>query len=62
MLSASKVVTIPVQLSRYIVATSGTLYGPQAALGTLAIYPLFVIGVLIQQHLVRGITFGAIKR
>ena len=62
MLSASKVVTIPVQLSRYIVATSGTLYGPQAALGTLAIIPLFVIGVLIQQHLVRGITFGAIKR
>jgi multiple sugar transport system permease protein len=62
MLSASKVVTIPVQLSRYIVATSGTLYGPQAALGMLAIIPLFVIGVLIQQHLVRGITFGAIKR
>jgi multiple sugar transport system permease protein len=62
MLSASRVVTIPVQLSRYIVATSGTLYGPQAALGVLAIIPLFVIGVLIQQHLVRGITFGAIKR
>jgi multiple sugar transport system permease protein len=62
MLSASKVVTIPVQLSRYIVATSGTLYGPQAALGTLAIIPLFVSGVLIQQHLVRGITFGALKR
>ena len=61
-LSYTDVITIPVQLSKYHTATAGTLYGPQAAMGTLAVLPLVVVGILIQGYLVRGLTFGAVKR
>lgn len=61
-LSYSNVSTIPVQLAKYVTATAGTLYGVQAALAVLAIIPLVIVGYLIQSHLARGMTFGAIKQ
>jgi len=61
-LSYSNVNTIPVQLAKYVTATAGTLYGVQAALAVLAMVPLIVVGYLIQGHLARGMTFGAIKK
>jgi multiple sugar transport system permease protein len=61
-LSYSNVTTIPVQLARYVTATAGTLYGVQAALAVLAMVPLVLAGLLIQSHLARGMTFGAVKR
>jgi len=61
-LSYSNVTTIPVQLARYVTATAGTLYGVQAALAVLAMIPLVLAGLLIQSHLARGMTFGAVKR
>ena len=61
-LSYTKISTIPVQLAKYVTATAGTLYGVQAALAVLAMVPLVLAGYLIQSHLARGMTFGAIKR
>lgn len=61
-LTAKDVVTIPVQLSKYFAATAGQLYGVQAALAVVAVLPLIIIGYFIQTHLVRGLTFGAVKR
>ncbi|KUG28044.1 hypothetical protein ASZ90_002093 [hydrocarbon metagenome] len=61
-LSYTNVNTIPVQLAKYVTATAGTLYGVQAALAVLAMVPLVVVGYLIQGHLARGMTFGAIKQ
>ncbi len=61
-LSYTTVTTIPVQLAKYVTATAGTLYGVQAALAVLAMLPLVVAGFLIQSHLARGMTFGAVKR
>ena len=61
-LTQERVVTLPVQLSKYVSGTSGQLYGPQAALGTIAVIPVVIFGLLIQRYLVRGLTFGAIKR
>ncbi len=61
-LSYTNVTTIPVQLAKYVTATAGTLYGVQAALAVMAMVPLVVGGFLIQSHLARGMTFGAIKR
>jgi len=61
-LSYSNISTIPVQLAKYVTATAGTLYGVQAALAVLAMIPLVVAGYLIQSHLARGMTFGAIKQ
>jgi len=53
--------TIPVFLANYS-AAYGELYGPLAATGTFAIIPPVVLGLAIQRYLVRGFTFGAIKR
>lgn len=61
-LAYSNVITIPVQLAKYVTATAGTLYGVQAALAVLAMAPLVIAGFLIQSHLARGMTFGAVKR
>jgi len=61
-LSYTDVCTIPVQLAKYVTATAGTLYGVQAALAVLAMVPLVIVGYLIQGHLARGMTFGAIKQ
>ncbi len=61
-LSYSNISTIPVQLAKYVTATAGTLYGVQAALAVLAMAPLIYVGYLIQGHLARGMTFGAIKQ
>lgn len=61
-LSYTNVSTIPVQLAKYVTATAGTLYGVQAALAVLAMVPLVIVGYLIQSHLARGMTFGAIKQ
>ena len=61
-LTYNKVTTIPVQMAKYFSATEGLLYGAQAALATVSIIPLVIVGFLIQKHLVRGLTLGAIKR
>lgn len=61
-LSYTRLITIPVQLAKYVTATAGTLFGVQAALAVLAAAPLVVAGYAIQGHLVRGMTFGAVKR
>ena len=36
--------------------------GPKAALGLIAAVPVIVFGIAIQKYLVRGLTFGAIKK
>lgn len=61
-LSYTRVITIPVQLAKYVTATAGTLFGVQAALAVLAAAPLVLAGYAIQGHLARGMTFGAVKR
>jgi multiple sugar transport system permease protein len=61
-LTSDKVVTAPVFLNSLQSAGAGQEYGPQAALGLILILPPAIIGLLIQRYLVRGLTFGAIKR
>ena len=60
-LTDTEVATITVRLARYTTDT-GEMYGARAALGVIATIPPVVIGYLIQNYLVRGLTFGAIKR
>jgi multiple sugar transport system permease protein len=54
--------TIPVFLNTLISAEVGAQHGPKAALGLLAVIPPVVFGLMIQKYLVRGLTFGAIKK
>jgi multiple sugar transport system permease protein len=60
-LSHEKIITIPVQ-ETYFVGSLAVLYGPQSALGVIAIIPLIIFGYSIQRYLARGLTFGAVKR
>lgn len=54
--------TVPVYMASLSSSMTGQLYGAKAALGLIAAVPPVVLGVLIQKHLVRGLTFGALKQ
>ncbi len=55
-------VTVPVYMASLSSSMTGQLYGAKAALGLIAAIPPVVLGVMIQKHLVRGLTFGALKQ
>jgi len=61
-LTHPRVTTLPVLLNKFQSAVEGRLYGPQAAIGTVITVPVVVLGVLIQKHLVKGFSFGMIRR
>lgn len=52
--------TIPVKISTFVTST-GTEWGFITALGTSAIVPGFIFILLVQKHLVRGLTLGSLK-
>ena len=54
--------TIPVYLDKLQSGYVGKLYGPKAALALIAVIPPVIFGLLIQKYLVRGLTFGAVKK
>ncbi len=55
-------VTIPVYMNALTSAMTGQMYGAKAALGLIAVIPPVMLGFTIQRHLVRGLTFGALKQ
>lgn len=61
-LTSGKIVTVTLQVANYVSASSGKLYGVQAAMGTVSTIPVILFGYLIQGHIVRGLTLGAVKR
>ena len=62
LLTQKQWVTIPVYMASLSSSMTGQLYGAKAALGLIAAIPPVVLGVAIQKHLVRGLTFGALKQ
>jgi multiple sugar transport system permease protein len=62
LLTTREWVTIPVYMASLSSSMTGQLYGAKAALGLIAAVPLIIVGVAIQRHLVRGLTFGALKQ
>jgi multiple sugar transport system permease protein len=61
-MSQNNAKTAPVYLQSLQSGASGQEYGKQAALAMILILPPAIFGLLIQKYLVRGLTFGAIKR
>jgi len=61
-LSATHISTLPVQLSKYEGSTEGRLYGWQQAMSVGVTLPLIAVGYAIHRHLVRGFSFGMLKR
>lgn len=52
--------TLPVKITTFVTST-GSEWGFISALGTSAVIPSFIFILLVQKHLVRGLTMGAIK-
>jgi multiple sugar transport system permease protein len=61
-LTQANVTTLPVLLNKFQSAVEGRLYGPQAAIGTVITIPVVILGILIQKHLVKGFSFGMIRK
>jgi multiple sugar transport system permease protein len=61
-LTHPEVTTLTVLLNKFQSASEGRLYGPQAAIGTMITIPVVLLGILIQNHLVKGFSFGTIRR
>src|SRR5262249_25271633 len=61
-LTHREVTTLTVLLNKFQSASEGRLYGPQAAIGTMITIPVVVLGILIQKHLVKGFSFGTIRK
>lgn len=62
LLTTREWVTIPVYMASLSSSMTGQLYGAKAALGLIAAIPPVILGISIQRHLVRGLTFGALKQ
>jgi len=62
LLSGVETRTVPVAMAQTIGGDIGVRWGLLAAIETLFLIPVFVVTFALQQHLLRGVTFGTIKR
>lgn len=54
--------TVPVAMARTIGGQMGVDWGLLAAIITLFLIPVFLVTYLLQTHLLRGVTFGTIRK
>jgi multiple sugar transport system permease protein len=60
-LTTTSLKTVPVVSSTFVTSI-GTAWGNMAALGAASIVPAFIFILLVQKHLVRGLTMGSLKQ
>jgi multiple sugar transport system permease protein len=60
-LARGNTVTLPVALAGMVSSFQGNLYGAASALTVVSLAPALILGVLVQRHLVRGLTLGAVR-
>jgi multiple sugar transport system permease protein len=60
-LTRDHAVTAPVALAGMITFFQGNLYGQASALTMVTLIPAILLGMLVQRHLVRGLTLGAVQ-
>jgi multiple sugar transport system permease protein len=59
-LSGRTVKTLPVAVAFYV-TDRDILWGPMTAVGITATIPIIIFTIAIQKHLVRGLSYGAVK-
>jgi len=59
-LSSFRARTLPTMATMFFSVT-GIVWGEMAAVGVMTTLPVLVFSLIIQKHLVRGLTFGAVK-
>lgn len=52
--------TVPTSVMMYL-SVSGVKWGEMAATGVLAVLPVLIFAISVQKHMIRGLTFGAVK-
>ena len=52
--------TLPVYLAGFS-GSMGLEWGPYMAVGAMAVLPIMIFTLVLQRHLVRGLTFGAVR-
>ncbi len=52
--------TIPTSVMMYL-SVSGVKWGEMSATGVMASIPVLVFAIAVQKHMIRGLTFGAVK-
>lgn len=60
-LTSRQAVTLPVVIAGMATSFQGALYGESSALTIVSLVPAVLLGVLVQRHLVRGLTLGAVQ-
>jgi len=59
-LTSNRVFTLPT-VFRGFIGFQGASYGEASALSVVSLVPSIALGILVQRHLVRGLTLGAIR-
>jgi multiple sugar transport system permease protein len=59
-LSVNEVVTLPIQIFK-MVDLYNVLWGPISAAVVMQLVPMLIVVFLLQKHIVRGLTMGAVK-
>ena len=52
--------TVPTSVMMYL-SVSGVKWGEMAATGVLGVLPVLIFAISVQKHMIRGLTFGAVK-
>jgi multiple sugar transport system permease protein len=60
LLTAVRATTVPVTVSKFIMAYA-ILWGDVSAAAVIELVPMLIVVFLLQRHIVRGITLGAVK-
>ncbi len=53
--------TVPTTVT-FFLTVYGVIWGEMAAVGVVATVPILIFSVIVQKYLIRGLTFGALKR
>ncbi len=59
-ITQSSSATLPVYLSSFS-GSMGLEWGPYMAVGVMGVLPIMIFTLVLQRHLVRGLTFGAVR-
>ncbi len=60
LLTSTRATTLPVVVSQFLSFQSAE-YGESSALTVVAMIPALILGLIVQRHLVRGLTLGAVR-
>ena len=53
--------TLPTTVT-FFLSVTGVIWGEMAAVGIVTALPVLVFAMLVQKHMIRGLTFGAVKQ